>query len=287
MNELPNLPNNLLLSQTFVHNGTIMLAGCCSRPVGHYQNEPLQVMYECLSLTGRIWCHHSYTNYTRHTAAHACTKSGTFFFGGYHSPETFEYLSKNSKDWVVSDNKIPEGFQSGYAVVISHEEIWLIGGSLSDESQKTNRILSFDTINHTFKTVDFRLIDARAEHCCAFIPGTTKIIVTGGRGDWDVPVESSEIIDVRNKTVISGPKMNNFRANHGIGILKIENQNRVIVFGGSMKYECPNDPCDPEVPQDTVEVYIPEQQIWEPANFKLIKPRYCFGFSTINRNDFL
>ena len=132
------------------------------------------------------------------------------------------------------------------------------------------------------------LFDARAGHCCAFIPGTNKIIVTGGRGYWGlIPLDTSEVIDVEKKSVTFGPKMKNFRADHGIGVLNLNDQERVVILGGCKKLENSNDPCDPEVDLDTVEAYYPEQNKWLPTDFQLTKPRNYFGFAAIKGEDLI
>ena len=247
---------------------------------------------ECLILKGHTWFHHSYFNIDRGGASQASTQSTTFVFGGRTSPVTYEYLSRLSSKWEVGESRIPDGFQDGCAITISQNEIWLIGGALSDDRIITTRILSFDTINHTFNTgllsQGLDLFDARSGHCCAFIPDTNKIIITGGRGYWGlIPLDTSEVIDVKKKSVTFGPKMKNFRADHGIGVLNLDNEERVVILGGCKKLENSNDPCDPEVDLDTIEVYHHELKSWVLADFQLTKPRNYFGFAAIKRDDLI
>ena len=61
----------------------------------------------------------------------------------------------------------------------------------------------------------------------------------------------------------------------GIGILNLENKDRVVVFGGmGQNY----------VSMNTVEVYIAENDTWQVIDIELQVENYQFGFLTI-KND--
>ena len=282
MQQLPNLPIMFKAFMSFVHGKSIMLGG--SRL---FQEEPWsepQVRHECITLKGGTWSHHSHFNENRFSASLASTSSATFVFGGWKAPYTYEYLSKDSTTWVVGEEVIRAGFHWGSAVTISEEEIWLIGGSLSDFYHPTSRIISFDTINHIFSYLDLQLIKGRYGHQCAFIPETKTIMVTGGMNNWGDIEHNTELIDVQNRTVTRGPKLNNRRSDHGVGILKLDGKERVCVFGGCQKYEDP-DESNPEPLLDSIEVYYPEKQKWQVADFTLGQPRKLFAFATIKAED--
>ena len=170
MQQLPNLPIMFKAFMTFVHDKSIMMGGtrlCLEEPWG----EP-QVKHECIMLKGGKWSPHSQFNENRFSASLASTSSATFVFGGWKAPYTYEYLAKDSSTWVMGEEVIRAGFHWGSAVTISEEEIWLIGGSLSEFYHPTSRIISFDTITHTFSYLDVQLIEGRFGHRCAVIPET-------------------------------------------------------------------------------------------------------------------
>ena len=61
------------------------------------------------------------------------------------------------------------------------------------------------------------------------------------------------------------------RSMHGIGVLKIENQEKIVVFGG-------RNPSNKDM--DSVEIFDEITGKWHLADFKLDKPRRYFGFVT-------
>ena len=82
---------------------------------------------------------------------------------------------------------------------------------------------------------------------------------------------TSEIIDVGTRSVTEGPPMNSRRLAHGIGVLNIDNQDRVAVFGGF----------DGTDYLKSVEMYNHQTQTWELTNFELSEGKCAFGFMTI------
>ena len=62
--------------------------------------------------------------------------------------------------------------------------------------------------------------------------------------------------------------LNSKRRAYGIGILNLQNHDRVVVFGG----------VDPVM--KTVEVYMTENDTWEMTDIELQEKNYQFGFLT-------
>ena len=58
------------------------------------------------------------------------TQEVTFLFGGsFSNRKTYEYLPKDSTEWLMGKTEIPGGFEHGCAIAVkSGQEIWLIGG---------------------------------------------------------------------------------------------------------------------------------------------------------------
>ena len=70
--------------------------------------------------------------------------------------------------------------------------------------------------------------------------------------------------------------MNYKRTGHGIGILTLDGEDQVAIFGGRHENY---------VEHDSVEVYDQETQKWKMTDIKLSKARCNFGFLTVKRND--
>ena len=75
--------------------------------------------------------------------------------------------------------------------------------------------------------------------------------------NWGDIENSTELIDIINRFVINGPKLTNQRSDHGI--LKVDDKERVCVFGGCQWHKDP-DKTDSLPLLDSIEVYYPEEQ---------------------------
>ena len=196
------------------------------------------------------------------------TQAATFVFGGGISNKTYEYLPKDSTKWLMGKTEIPgRGFYNGCAIAVkSGQEIWLIGGF---ETEK--RILSFDVESHTFQVLPFQLNVGRWRHRCAFIPNTNKIMITGGNSS------STEVLDTEDGSVTMASSMNSKRYGHGMDVITINGEDRIVVFGGF----------DGRNYLDCVEVYNTNTEKWEMTNLKLSKAKYGFSFLAIKLGDIL
>ena len=130
------------------HNGTVLLCG------GQGNSG------KCLQLDHGIWKEHSTFNKKRVWHSAVTTQAATFVFGGIYSSKTYEYLPKDSTEWIMGKAEIPEGFERGFAIAFkSEQEIWFIGGAGTEK-----RILSFDVESHTFQVLPFQLNVGRRSH---------------------------------------------------------------------------------------------------------------------------
>ena len=126
--QLPNLPQNIRGSSMVAHDGTILLCG-------GWNNEK-----KCLKLDHGTWKEHSTLNEARVRHSALSTQAATFVFGGFNTSKTYEYLSKDSNEWIMGRTEIPGGFRIGCAIAVkSEQDIWLIGGYGTEK-----RILSFN-----------------------------------------------------------------------------------------------------------------------------------------------
>ena len=141
-----------------------------------------------------------------------------------------------------------------------------------------SRILSFNTRNQKFEEVNtIQLKEGRRRQVCIKIPGTTKIIVSGGIDSSRNRLDSVEIIDFESKIVTNTGKMNFKRAFHGISILTLDGEDQIAIFGGRDENH---------KILDSVEVYDQETQIWtKRPDMKLTQAKEDFGFLTIKKDD--
>ena len=262
----PSLPRDIDCSSMVFRNKNIHLCGG--------ENN----VKRCLQWDDGTWKDHSILNEKRLMHCAVTTRSATFIFGGIYSETTYEYLPKDSNTWIKGKNEIPGGFEEGCAIAVnSEQEIWLIGGSMNYK-----RILSFNIVDHTFQELPFQLNVGRFGHKCTFIPNTNKIIVTGGALRYNNLFgkgikTSTEIIDTEDGdvTMISS-SMNICRAYHGMGVVTINGQDQLVVFGGRN---------DQGEKLNSVELYNIKTEKWENAEIKLNEPQGNFGFLTIKLSD--
>ena len=252
---LTSLPIGIGASSIVVHDGAILLCG---------DKNNLQ---KCLQLDHVTWKEHSTLNQERHSHSAVTTQTATFLFGGNHSRKTYEYLPKGSKTWLMGKTKIPGGFSEGCAISVkSDQEIWLIGGLNTEK-----RILSFNVNDHTFQELPFLLNIGRRGHECAFIPNTKKIMITGGSN-----LDSTEVLDTEDGSVTMASSMNVKRTGHGMGVVTINGEDRLAVFGGF----------NGRFRVNSVELYNSQSREWEKTDFKLTKGALeCFGFLTVKLSD--
>ena len=247
---IPALPKNISFSSMVLHQGSILLTG-------GFGNEE-----SCLQLENGAWKEHSTLNEERIDHSAVTTNSATFLFGGINS-STYEYLTKDSSKWIMGKNKIPGGFERGCAISVkSEKEIWLIGGCW----RNGKRIISFNVNDHTFQVLNSQLKIERSHQRCAFIPNTKKLMITGGF-DNGGHLNSTEIIDTEDGSISMGSPMNHRRSSHGIGVVRNDNEERLVVFGGENS--------------DAIELYNAETEKWEITDTKLREPKSDFGFLTV------
>ena len=251
---LTNLPEGINDPSIVLHYGAILLCG--GRPN----------VQKCLLLDHGTWKEHSTLNQKRRYHSAVTTKTATFLFGGEFSRSTYEYLPKDSTTWLIGKTEIPGGFWDGCAIAVkSDQEIWLIGGWSTDK-----RILSFNVNDHTFKVLPFQLDIERCGHKCASIPNTSKVMIAGGNSN------STQIIDTENGTVTMVSPLNSNRSFHGMGVLTIKGEDRLVVFGGSNATML-----------DSVETYNYQTEKWETSDIELNEPKDSFGFLTVKLSDII
>ena len=251
---LPSLPTGIDGPSILNHDSSILVCG-------GWGNEN-----SCLQLTADSWNHHSSLTVPRSRSCGVSTNSASFLFGGYESnfgKDTYEYMDHGSNVWKVGNTNIPGGLDEGCAVAISQEEVWLIGGRNTER-----RIISFNTISHTFQELSAKLIQGRYAHACARIPGTKKILVTGG---W--ALDSTEIIDITTQSITNASPLNTRRYLHGIGVMTVGKEEKIVVLGGNDGFNW----------LDDIEVYQDDTQTWTLKDIKLSEAKFSMGVLTVKK----
>ena len=268
--QLPNTCDDNFGSSIVMHCGAMLLC------IGTNN------IQKCLLLDRGTWREHSTLNEKRYLHSAVSTETATFLFGGTDSA-TYEYLPKDSSTWLMGKSNIPGngkptyfGFWKGFAIYVKSEQtIWLIGGS-----ETMRRILSFNVYDHTFQALPIKLNVARSGHRCAFIPNTNKIMITGGESLRGY-LNSTEILDTADGSVIMASPMNFKRTEHGMCVITINGEDRLAVFGGLRLESCTR------IDLDSVELYNAQTQKWEMTDFKLSFPKFGFGFATVKLTDII
>ena len=90
-------------------------------------------------------------------------------------------------------------------------------------------------------------------------------------------LDSTEILDTEDGSVTMASPMNSKRRNHGMGVITIDNEDRLAVFGGH----------DGENMLDSVELYNTQTEKWETSDIKLKEPKIACGNLTIKLGDIM
>ena len=100
-------------------------------------------------------------------------------------------------------------------------------------------------------------------------------MITGG---IDVGIlDSTEILDTEDGSVTIGSPMNSKRSGHGIGVVTLNGEDRVVVFGGHAGRNH----------LDSVEVFNIQTEKWETTSIKLNLPKSEFAFLSVNLGQVL
>ena len=256
--KFPCLPTDIKGSTMFMHDRNIFVCGGAI-------NEK-----KCLQMTHGSWKEHSTLNERRAWHSTLTTQTATFAFGGIYSEFTYEYLSKDSTTWLVGKTKIPSGFRLGCAITVkSNEEVWLIGGYRTEK-----RILSFNVKNHIFQVLPLQLNVERSSFASSFIPNTNKVMISGGHKSIR-NLDSTEILDLDDISVKMASPMNFRRSGHGMGVITINGEDRLVTFGGCERY----------VNHDSIEVYNYQTKRWITSDIKLKEAKSDFSFLSLKLSD--
>ena len=90
-------------------------------------------------------------------------------------------------------------------------------------------------------------------------------------------MSSTEIIDTDDGSITMASPMRGRRHDHGIGIVTVNDVDKVSVFGGYRGIGTRGGDY-----LKTVEIYNPESEKWEDSKFELKEGKAYFGFVSVN-----
>ena len=100
-------------------------------------------------------------------------------------------------------------------------------------------------------------------------------MITGGYSDGYL--DSTEVLDTEGGSITMASPMNLKRRGHGMGIITVNGEDKVAVFGGY----------DGGKKLDSVESYNIKTEKWDMADIKLSGAKWGFSFLTIKLGDIL
>ena len=101
-------------------------------------------------------------------------------------------------------------------------------------------------------------------------------MITGGNYNFN-STDSTEVLETEDGSIAMASPMNSKRYGHGMGVVTINGEDRVTVFGGSDGWN----------KLDSVELYNAKTEKWEMADFKLSGAKSGFSFLTVKLGDIL
>ena len=147
-----------------------------------------------------------------------------------------------------------------HCVAISPFKIIFTGGSGSEPFSR--RITMFDT-NTKIWSNEGELIHGRWGHASFLF--NDKVIVTGGQNDTEV-LGSTEILTFEQHN--EGGSLNEPRWGHGIGVIDVKGEQRLVVFGGC-SVDSPFDSSDNML--TSIEAWNEKEECWEITDLKMPK----------------
>ena len=183
-------------------------------------------------------------------------KDGVYLFGGWSEPLTSDFLPNGSNNWIRGP-EIPSDLE--YNCKSNNEFCMIAGTKISNEEfvlvglGELHRILAKYNINtKTWERKPLKI--PRHGHSCSFLNG--EIIISGGSAwrsldnkcnlNFDVWTEVINTTTWKSRVAINGAFNEDFhyggtpiistwtRAAHGTVLMTIENNIRLVAFGGSL-----------------------------------------------------
>ena len=227
-------------------------------------------MHKCLSLESEGWSDHSLLTEERCHASAIVMPNGTYIFGGYDVPKTWEWLPRGSTIWQKGGEIPGPGHHYGCGLSISDTELVLIGGENS-----RNTILMFNIITNQWSSMDQALQEGRAHHACVKVQN--EILVSGGMDPLGNVLATTELIDMTTLSSKSGPSMISVRFNHGLALAHYNDQLTALAFGGAYW----DDQYNQWKQLDTIETWDLESETWIMLDDKLAESKQEMAYISV------
>ena len=197
-------------------------------------------------------------------------KSETFLFGRSTDDNNnfigvSDVLKHRSDTWQKGP-ELPSGFlhnrilEGSCGIKISDDELLIIGGSAPETT-----VLKLNTSENSWHNTTINL--SAFDHRCIVL--NRKIIITGGIGLYSTFI--IDILDDDKLELRGGGNLSKHRQEHGMGIINLDSEFKVIAFGGvSTTGEEHN----------SVEMWNDSEETWSNSGLILQKPKLKFGFGT-------
>ena len=256
---------------------------------GSIANDDFDNRQKCFILEKENWVHHSTLSKARCSAIAITMPDGIYVFGGCGvNSTTSEFLPNGSKVWEQGP-EIPEpGLWDTSGIKVSDEELLIIGGQACLFQPALSRIMKYNIVTKAWTILD-DLNLGRESHACAILGD--KVIVCGGM-NFDYQgggyLSSTEVISISGKHL---PRkvgdLNNPRCKHGMAITRIDDEIKLIAFGGhlrdwtkwaSLKKQDWNESA---TYLDSIEVWNDVTETWEISDLKLKEKKFEFGFLSV------
>ena len=230
----------------------------------------------CYILKNGQWIKHSVLPEFRIYSSAITMPQGIYIFGGSRIPfpkpvvlekasfSTSNFLPNGSTEWQNGPKMPYPGNHCAHAVAISNDEILFTGGLGLNVSRVMKYKISTDKWTHS------KLIRPRWHHSSAVYGD--NVIISGGTYGNQIPLDCTEIYSISNGTLRLGGNLNFARRGHGMGIIHVNGESKLIAFGGCGFIN------NTVINLSTVEEWNVETESWTVSNLTLSEPRWSFSY---------
>ena len=270
--EMYNVGHSVMMT----YDGKLMSCG------GYYNKN-------CYELKEGMWVRHSTLNKLRPNAVGIAMPNGIYMFEGLKNPYSSEFLPIGRNVW-ESGPKIP-ALCSKFSILkpirfLRHiirdfiqrwkAEAWYSTGHKLSEHEfiiiKVDQVFKFDTIKNEWTVLhDLKI----PRECYSSFIFKGKLFITGGCGMYgslrSKVLANTEVVDLSTMKSTMIGNLNTARIYHGMSIMKINHELKLVVFGGQTTF-------DHSHMLDSIEVWNEHTKSWDKTEIKL--PRKNSRFAT-------
>ena len=236
-------------------------------------NVPTKV---CYILKNGQWTIHSVLPEFRIYSSAITMPQGIYVFGGRKIPfpnpvvihktsfDTSNFLPNGSTEWQDGPKLTFPGNHCGHAVAISDDEILFTGGTGLNVLRLMKYKISTNKWTHS-------LLNKKRWHHSSAVYGD-YVIICGGTDFTHTTLDSTEIYCISNGTLRLAGNLNFARRGHGMGIINVNGESKLIAFGGRGFFN------NIVTYLSSVEEWNTETESWTVSNLTLSEPRWSFSY---------